>query len=46
MLQNKIYYDNVWQRVWGTHGKEFIYNGQKILYKYVNIMVVKLQVYG
>ncbi|MCX6208342.1 MAG: hypothetical protein NTZ59_02275 [Bacteroidetes bacterium] len=23
MLNNIIYYDNVWQRVWDTHGKEY-----------------------
>lgn len=24
MLINTIYYDNVWQRVWDTYGKEYI----------------------
>jgi len=43
MLQNTIYYDNVWHRVWDTHGKEYAIKEHQG-WKFINVGDKKLGV--
>jgi len=41
MQNNTIYYDNVWHRVWNTHGKEYVIKEHQG-WKFINVADKKI----